>query len=319
MLYDLICSLNSFQIVIALDPRGDQAHFGPVLALFHRAWLLELENSILAVDSSIEALPYWDYSRDVAPLKSNYTSIFSAKYFGSYVGEAPDYSIIDGEFGHWPILKDTDTNEPLLHKNVYGYQRHPLSLNKSPYLTRRGGSICGYNIGLGDPQMWNLCLNSGDSISDWTACVDSRIHGPAHSSIAGSWRRDGQTSDSPFCAQWFGYIAPPVDAKLLNATSDTRYPFGTFINPYALNCFDCPTCDITQNPNSCICTPHGAKGICGPLWTSLVNSTQATYLRGGSVNNLSSDTKNSITLADSAQIQILGDMGDPSASPNDPL
>ena len=115
-----------------------------------------------AVDSSIEALPYWDYSRDVAPLKSNYTSIFSAKYFGSYVGEAPDYSIIDGEFGHWPILKDTDTNEPLLHKNVYGYQRHPLSLNKSPYLTRRGGSICGYNIGLGDPQMWNLCLNSGE-------------------------------------------------------------------------------------------------------------------------------------------------------------
>lgn len=304
-------------IPVALDPRGDQAHFGPVLALFHRAWLLELESAILAVDGTIEALPYWDFTRDVAPLNSNYTSIFSNQYFGSYVGQTPDYSVMDGEFAQWPILKDTNTHELLQYKNAYGYLRHPLSLNKSPYLTRRGGSICGYQIGLGNPQMWNMCLNSGESISDWTACVDANIHGPAHSSVAGSWRRDGQTSDSPYCAQWFGYIAPPSGAILVNRTKDSRYPFGTFINPYALNCFDCPTCDLTKNPNDCECTPHDPNGICGPLWTSLLSSKRNPSLRSGTING--TDSVNVINLIDAGQIQILGDIGDPAASPNDPL
>jgi hypothetical protein len=32
---------------------GDQAHYGPVFAAFHRAWTLQFENSLLAVDPTI--------------------------------------------------------------------------------------------------------------------------------------------------------------------------------------------------------------------------------------------------------------------------
>ena len=193
--------------------------------------------------------------------------------------------------------------------------RHPLSMNKSPYVTRAGGAICGYQIGLGDPTMWNMCLNVGESISDWTACVDSNIHGPAHSSIAGSWRKEGQTSDSSYCAQWYGFIAPPQKAKLVQTNTNFRYPYGTFINPYALDCFECPTCDLSIDPSKCTCAPKDPNFQCGPLWTNLVGDISgSTNLRGGG-----NATDNMVTLSDPSVIQILGDVGDPAASPNDPM
>ena len=309
LIYDRILLSKAF------DPRGDQAHFGPILGLFHRAWLLQLEISLRAVDSSIEALPYWDYAKDLPPLSRNYTSIFHEDYFGSYVGRSPDYAVINGKFAKWPIKKGHEK-----WKNPYGYMRHPLSPNKSPYLTRNGGSICGFTLGLGDPNMWNECLNVGEHISQWTACVDSNIHGRTHSSISGSWRREGQDHDSPFCAQWYGYIAPPTPSSLINQNTDPYYQYGTFISPYSMGCFDCPICDDSQGSDTCMCSPANKNSNCGPLWTNLVTGndtiTQGTFLRKGTVQH---STKNAATLSDLAGIQILGDIGDPAASPNDPL
>lgn len=40
----------------ALNPVGDQAHFGPIFGVFHRAWLLEFENSLLAINKNISGL-----------------------------------------------------------------------------------------------------------------------------------------------------------------------------------------------------------------------------------------------------------------------
>ena len=266
------------------------------------------------MDSGIEALPYWDLTKDLLPLSSNYTSIFDDRYFGSYKGQGPGNAVINGQFAKWPITKGHNK-----WRNVYGYMRHPLSPNKSPFLTRKGGAMCGYDITLGDAEMWNMCLDVGSKISEWTACVDSNIHGPAHSSIAGSWRREDQIEDSPFCSQWYGYIAPPKDAPLINPNGIPRYPYGSFINPYSINCFDCPNCIEEESSTSCMCIPNNENSECGPLWTNLQQSGYAknrgTFLRRGYRGDGTSVTK----LADSAGIQILGDMGDPAASPNDPM
>ena len=56
---------------------------------FHRGFLLTIELSLLAIDPSIEALPYWDMTLDAVGGKyhpdgedpENY--IFSDKFFGS--------------------------------------------------------------------------------------------------------------------------------------------------------------------------------------------------------------------------------------------
>ena len=53
--------------VSSLDERGDQGHFGPPFMTFHRAYLLEIENSFLAIlkvvfgaKAQIDAMPYWN-------------------------------------------------------------------------------------------------------------------------------------------------------------------------------------------------------------------------------------------------------------------
>lgn len=272
----------------AMDPRGDQAHFGPILGPYHRAWLIQLENSLLSIDKGIAALPYWDKALDTDPHSDSSKNIFSDEYFGSYVGEAPDYSIVDGKFAYWKIRRDGQK-----WKNSFGYMRHPLNPNKSPYVTRNGGSICGYPLDIGDPIWWDKCLEVGDSILDWTACVDANVHGMAHSSIAGSWRREGQESDSLDCAQWYGYISPPASA--IQTTGN--YAFGSFVNPYTLGCFKCPECTLDQDQNSCMCI---SQDKCGPLWTKLRSSN--SFLRGSTF----ADTTNFSTLINSSVIQVLG-------------
>jgi hypothetical protein len=136
--------------------------------------------------------------------------------------------------------------------------------------------------------------------------LDANIHGPAHSSVAGSWRREGQTSDSPYCAQWYGFIPPPTSATTDTNANDPnrRYAYGTFINPYALGCFQCPTCDIDRDPSDCMCK---AKSMCGPIWTKLRTGDSST------------DDPNMASLAPPEFEQTQGDFGDIAGSPNDPL
>ena len=51
--YDYMISKHAHA---ALDKRGDQAHFGPIFGVYHRAWLLEFENSLLAINPNISGL-----------------------------------------------------------------------------------------------------------------------------------------------------------------------------------------------------------------------------------------------------------------------
>ena len=54
--YDEILLLHSCAVK---DPRCDQGHYGPQFMTFHL-----FEESVLAVDPSIGAIPYWDYDSD---------------------------------------------------------------------------------------------------------------------------------------------------------------------------------------------------------------------------------------------------------------
>ena len=58
------------------DTRGDQAHFGAHFITWHLAFVLEFENSLLAVDPTIEGAPYWDEC-------ITEPSVFGNDYFGS--------------------------------------------------------------------------------------------------------------------------------------------------------------------------------------------------------------------------------------------
>ena len=57
--------LSCFHGHASLTPLGDQGHFTQAFTPWHRAFLLMIEESVLAIDPTIEALPYWDYRRDL--------------------------------------------------------------------------------------------------------------------------------------------------------------------------------------------------------------------------------------------------------------
>jgi len=82
-----------------VDPRGDQAHGGPAFMTWHRLFLLEFEDALLAVNRSIGALPYWD---STAP---NAMDIFGEKdtQLGSTVGGGAQHDVTDGFFRHWRV------------------------------------------------------------------------------------------------------------------------------------------------------------------------------------------------------------------------
>ena len=96
-------SLITFLLTCLFHRRGDQAHLAPIFGLFHRAWLLEFENSLLSIDEGIESLPYWDFMKENLTLGEPppSDSAFSVTYFGAYVGQLPDYVITDGSFAYW--------------------------------------------------------------------------------------------------------------------------------------------------------------------------------------------------------------------------
>merc|ERR1712136_600775 len=58
--------------------------------------------SLLAVDVSIGAMPYWDGSS---------TGMFGASYFGSVPGSGSDGVVTDGMFSNWTVLSTFDIAE----------------------------------------------------------------------------------------------------------------------------------------------------------------------------------------------------------------
>jgi hypothetical protein len=102
-----------FHVCAVVDPRCDQAHFGPNFMTFHRAYLLLIENSLRAIDEEILALPYWDMALDSQngmynPRNPNATDpdqyIFTDKYIGDYFTEKSDnFVVTNGLFAYWAV------------------------------------------------------------------------------------------------------------------------------------------------------------------------------------------------------------------------
>ncbi|OLQ00425.1 hypothetical protein AK812_SmicGene16916 [Symbiodinium microadriaticum] len=124
------------------DPRCDQGHFGPQFMTFHRALLLKYELALLAVDPSIEAMPYWNMAYDAQggkyemdPIKG----IFTNNYFGDYYGNMgmANYQVTNGLFANWPIAHWTSER--------FGSESHMAKGNpciEKEYFTGTTASVC---------------------------------------------------------------------------------------------------------------------------------------------------------------------------------
>ena len=283
---------------MSLNPKGDMAHFVPSFPFFHRFWILEVEMSLLSIDSRIEALPFWDPNRK--------ESVFTEKYMGSAVGDSEQgYIVTDGKFKYWPIQRDkSDSNHA--YTNAFHFLRSPLSVNNAPYLTRNAGSMCGRTMRLTTKKDFKRCATLDEKdIHVWMNCADDTLHGAPHVAIGGSWRRQAQErrsdyEDSRLCTQWYSFLGSPFsddDDELQSIT-----PLGNYIHPYSAGCFQVQTCKLSQRPDDCMPQIIANKRLCGPLWS-----------------NLPDEDWSKVKLVAAKHIHNIGDFSCSVASPNDPL
>ena len=140
------------------------AHFSLIFPIFHRIWLLALEQSLQVVDSRINniGLPYWDYRRDQS---GDGPCIFTDQFLGQATGSGVGYAVMDGKFKNWEVLRDTSML--LNESSVYSFLRSPLNLNKSPGFTRRANQVCGQNFGLATIRRYDICEEVGPDMNNW--------------------------------------------------------------------------------------------------------------------------------------------------------
>ena len=88
----------------AIDARCDQGHLSAGFFPYHRALVLAVEASVLAVDPGVGALPYWDYNVDLALPDPETSEIWSDAFFGEAAGDPDDaYMIRTGPWKDWTV------------------------------------------------------------------------------------------------------------------------------------------------------------------------------------------------------------------------
>jgi hypothetical protein len=115
----------------ASDPRCDQGHLGPAFATFHRALVLQFEESLLAVDPRIPALPYWDYNLDSAHGADPRRSVlWTDAWFGASVGDPMQgHAVVDGYFYRQGWRVRAHAQDISQRFNTFGFLRAPWNNN----------------------------------------------------------------------------------------------------------------------------------------------------------------------------------------------
>lgn len=182
--------------VATTDTRGDQAHFGPQFMTWHGAFVLEFETALLAVDGSIEGMPYWDQSFTTP-------SAFDDTYFGSDPTSDTSFQVTTGAFADWPVesafdIADFDTF--ISDDSTVAYEGPSTgflrcsdasicstgSSNANAFVTRYGTSSGAFAA---STNFFGCTASTITSWNDWYDCIEHgnpSIHSSAHRTIGGS-------------------------------------------------------------------------------------------------------------------------------------
>jgi len=204
----------------ALHPRCDMGHMGPAFLTFHRALELAIESSLIAVDPSIEGLPYWGYNEDFASGKPRESVVWTDKFFGSTYGdEQNEFMIQDGIgkdwlihanarelFAKYPVdARSTDQSADTV--NSFNFLRGPSNLQTAPRVTR-SSTTCGVKNeeldGIVTEKNFSICLSTppeNSGVLPFFTCIDSGMDGPHsffHPWLGGAW---GGGADASVCAE----------------------------------------------------------------------------------------------------------------------
>ena len=177
--------------VATTDSRGDQAHFGAHFISWHSAFVLEFENTLLAIDPMIGAMPYWDETI-ASP------SVFTEDYFGTDPDTAVSPDVTTGKFANFPVdtnfsfddyaayITDDSTVTYRGTGDSLSILRGTANLGTSPVVIRQG-SGSGWEARPPSIDDWWACT-AEDGFTDWYTCIEqgrTSFHSGPHGSIGG--------------------------------------------------------------------------------------------------------------------------------------
>lgn len=288
----------------AQHPRCDMGHSGPAFLTFHRALELQIENSLLAVDPSIEGLPYWSSGPDFETGKPRESEVWTNAFFGSTFGDPEaEHMIFDGFAKDWKIHanaselfqrypvdpRSIDQSPEVV--NPFNMLRGPSNMLAAPRLTR-SNTTCGspnevIQGGMITKNNFSICLATppADSgIFPFYECIHAGFAGPHsfyHHWLGGAWGGD----EDPFLC------------------SDKQKPAS--VADLVTGCLKCPEHCSPGEPCVCwrdeaVCHELRQKGTC----------TKSPMLPEGAC--LTCDA------CDDGVLGAVGDAWDAASSPNDP-
>lgn len=284
-----------------LDPRCDQGHYGPIFIIFHRAFLLQFEDSLLSVDPEIGALPYWNMALDSSTGKYRHDKqnyIFSDNFFGSFRGnEQSNFVVTDGQFANWPI-------------DHFNESRHGWKSNSKHQCLQQGWI---------NPSPSRTCRRCCGKSHDECQC-DKR-----HDVYDRFLRTTGECS--PFAVRDYSQFPIMIDntrellyeEKDFHACTDPRYirTFEDWQNCIDLGrsgCFFPPQIDVSEFPTPDQASLRRKVNALAYLATENQTCTMVGHFHGK--NNRKIEVN---ALHSQVHFKVWGDMGDVATSPNDPI
>ena len=212
-----------------MDSLGDMGHVAPLFFTFHRTMIAEFEESLIAIDPTIETdvggIPYWDSTLDLNTYGAadlGDSIIFSNEYFGSITGdEDQGYGVTDGPFSNWTIHSNaTDIGCPPPYQNPFGLLRSNINAdNNYQHFTRRGPTVCDAPLdfwALANALDYDTCVSDDESvdyIEGFNDCITFSVHFGPHYAVGGtSARFDGQiVGPFPTCVSWHLLTSATID------------------------------------------------------------------------------------------------------------
>jgi hypothetical protein len=192
---------------------ADHIHEGLGFFTQHIKLTNMFEEGVQVVDRSF-ALPYWDFTIEVAEGKSIFESImFTNETFGSLpVPVEEDFaftyandSILDGRIldGLWQDFA-AELQGSSIFGNSFGYMRAPWNLNPSPYLSRFPLK----SIEMPSCEVYFYYLLTQNSMISWLQNAPYDIHGSLHTGIGGLFGCD--------------LLIPMMEVGLINSMDDLK-------------------------------------------------------------------------------------------------
>lgn len=168
------------------DSRGDQTHFSNAFGTWHAAFVLEFEVSLLAIDASIGALPYWDGTYDV----------LTSTYFGSGPGAGADQIVDDGKFPNFPVITAFNIADwtgyfATVNGASNGYSGNNGILRGTDKNQLQTSKVTRYGTSWTFPaDAQDQCTTSNSCWNDWFDCIEGgsssgNFHSGPHQGIGG--------------------------------------------------------------------------------------------------------------------------------------